>query len=656
MNKTLKMALGMVLTVGFMSSALAQDQFPDVPENHWAYEALANMKKNGLLVGYPDGLFRGPRPATRYEMAVAIHATYQYLKNITDNLNTEIEAIKSKSGPDMTGIREALDALKADVAAMKGWGDDIANLKKMAATFEKELASLGVDVEAMKKDLKDLNDRVTKLEKNALPITIHGDVTFFAQTGKGTSGRLGLGKDGQFVGGTADDNSLTNRASGIADGLSVFHEANLKIAGVNEEGPKWHAVLSIGNLMNGYGSTAANTAAGTRRNDEAGTNIAFRRLVAEFDQSMLGQNFNAKIGRMGYKISPYIYMAPDTNPYVMSEYENGEWTMDGALLGFNFGSAKLNVLFGRTDGRNSNQGTDLSGFGAGMVNGAGTLAGQGLVGYGKGVVAADSTFGAHLNVPLGENGGVDLAYLIHSKNTPTTPGFVPAMDAVHTFGLDLNYKLNDAVKLNGGYSQSNIYLGSKSVVTRDNFAWHLMANYEAERWGIGLGYREIQPNFGAAGSWGRIGTWWNPTDIKGFHVKGHFDLNDNLTITGSGQWVSGLGKTYSPFKGAAAVTGLKTSDRVDSYKIDLDYKMDSGWNWMLGAELVDFRPSGGGDRATQRWYTIGLGYNLSENAMLRLMWQISDADARTSGLWASPVSANGRFTGNLITTQLTIKF
>ncbi|HZH98073.1 MAG TPA: S-layer homology domain-containing protein, partial [Fimbriimonadaceae bacterium] len=69
MNKTLKLALGAVLTAGVMTSAMAQDNFPDVPDNHWAYEALARMKREGLLVGYPDGLFRGNRPASRYELA-----------------------------------------------------------------------------------------------------------------------------------------------------------------------------------------------------------------------------------------------------------------------------------------------------------------------------------------------------------------------------------------------------------------------------------------------------------------------------------------------------------------------------------------------------------------------------------------------------------
>src|SRR5271157_2252125 len=95
MNRTLKYALGAVLTTAMVIPAFAQDNFPDVPDNHWAYEALKNMKKDGLLVGYPDGLFRGARPASRYELAVAIHATYQRLKSLTDGLDTQIKALSA---------------------------------------------------------------------------------------------------------------------------------------------------------------------------------------------------------------------------------------------------------------------------------------------------------------------------------------------------------------------------------------------------------------------------------------------------------------------------------------------------------------------------------------------------------------------------------
>ncbi|MFN3683673.1 MAG: S-layer homology domain-containing protein, partial [Fimbriimonadaceae bacterium] len=95
MNRTLRYALGVVLGAAVALPAMAQDNFPDVPENHWAYEALANMKRDGLLVGYPDGLFRGGRPASRYELAVAIHATYQKLKGMYDGLSGQIDSLTS---------------------------------------------------------------------------------------------------------------------------------------------------------------------------------------------------------------------------------------------------------------------------------------------------------------------------------------------------------------------------------------------------------------------------------------------------------------------------------------------------------------------------------------------------------------------------------
>src|SRR5688572_25538133 len=113
MKRTLKYALSAVITAALVVPALAQDNFPDTPENHWAYEALANMKREGLLVGYPDGLFRGGRPASRYELAVAIHATYQHLKGITDNLQRQIDALKGPGTPvDLTDIRNAITQLQ----------------------------------------------------------------------------------------------------------------------------------------------------------------------------------------------------------------------------------------------------------------------------------------------------------------------------------------------------------------------------------------------------------------------------------------------------------------------------------------------------------------------------------------------------------------
>ena len=60
--------------------AIAPDtttMFPDVPENHWAYEAVEMMAKTGLVKGYPDGEFKGDRNMTRYEFAQIVYNAIQ---------------------------------------------------------------------------------------------------------------------------------------------------------------------------------------------------------------------------------------------------------------------------------------------------------------------------------------------------------------------------------------------------------------------------------------------------------------------------------------------------------------------------------------------------------------------------------------------------
>ena len=63
--------------VGVQAEPDTTTMFPDVPENHWAYEAVASMAKSGLVEGYPDGEFKGDRTMTRYEFAQIIQNAIQ---------------------------------------------------------------------------------------------------------------------------------------------------------------------------------------------------------------------------------------------------------------------------------------------------------------------------------------------------------------------------------------------------------------------------------------------------------------------------------------------------------------------------------------------------------------------------------------------------
>ena len=62
---------------GLLDAGKTRD-FPDVPENHWAYEYIRVLAGNGLIQGYPDGTFGGDRSMTRYEFAALL---YRALKN-----------------------------------------------------------------------------------------------------------------------------------------------------------------------------------------------------------------------------------------------------------------------------------------------------------------------------------------------------------------------------------------------------------------------------------------------------------------------------------------------------------------------------------------------------------------------------------------------
>ena len=63
--------------VGIQSEPDTTTMFPDVPENHWAYEAVETMAKTGLVKGYPDGEFKGDRNMTRYEFAQIVYNAIQ---------------------------------------------------------------------------------------------------------------------------------------------------------------------------------------------------------------------------------------------------------------------------------------------------------------------------------------------------------------------------------------------------------------------------------------------------------------------------------------------------------------------------------------------------------------------------------------------------
>ena len=63
--------------------------FPDVPQNHWAYEYVTQLAGNGMIEGYPDGNFAGDRPMTRYEFAAILYRAMTKGAVLSDKILSE---------------------------------------------------------------------------------------------------------------------------------------------------------------------------------------------------------------------------------------------------------------------------------------------------------------------------------------------------------------------------------------------------------------------------------------------------------------------------------------------------------------------------------------------------------------------------------------
>ncbi len=122
--KKLFALIAVAALVAFAAPAFAANPFADVPMNHWAYDAVAQLAANGIVVGYPDGAYKGPQPATRYELAAV--------------------------------VARAL----ANVDMNKASKQDLEMLKKLVVEFKSELDALGVKVDKLDARVAVLEERI----------------------------------------------------------------------------------------------------------------------------------------------------------------------------------------------------------------------------------------------------------------------------------------------------------------------------------------------------------------------------------------------------------------------------------------------------------------------------------------------------------------
>jgi hypothetical protein len=280
------------------------------------------------------------------------------------------------------------------------------------------------------------------------------------------------------------------------------------------------------------------------------------------------------------------------------------------------------------------------------------------IGLNGGDLPIDQTLGVTANIPIMKDGSLNLAYLWLDSNTPIPAGSGVA-NRTTVFGGDGHFSFGNFL-VNAGYSQSNLDYNGSNRVDDDNTAWYANIGLESGRWGANVGYRSIDPLFAAPGDWGRIGMWWNPVDIEGIQGSAHFDLSSDIRLAATAEGYRGRETSNSI---------MSHDDKLRRYTVGIEYKMASNYDLSFGVEDVRWDldasnpmvPLGSNGGAIERWYNIGFGWSLSDNAKLKFLWQVSDYKALQLPGFSLPFGTSSNpgqvaARGGLITTQLSVKF
>ncbi len=160
-----KLAVTLLAAV-LASGAFAQSSFPDIPANHWAGDAVDRIADLGIVIGFPDGTFRGNEAFTRYQAALVV-------SRLLDVLSENLDAAMALSRADIESLRNAVQELSSDLAAqgvrlssaesaIAGVSDEVSAQGSRLSSAESAIAGLSDEVAANSARLDELEARLSE--------------------------------------------------------------------------------------------------------------------------------------------------------------------------------------------------------------------------------------------------------------------------------------------------------------------------------------------------------------------------------------------------------------------------------------------------------------------------------------------------------------
>lgn len=616
-------ALGVLLIIAVAAPAMAQGPFADVPTDHWAYEAVNDLQQKGIVIGYPDGTFQGRRAITRYEFAVAI-------ARMIGIITPTVAPAGGVSQAELEALRRRVEALEGVSPAQPGspqvTREEVQSLQRLVNEFRDELAALGVDVDALRRDMAALTERVQAIEARLDRFQVDGNVQVFGISTSADDG-IPVDRDNRMMA-TGDNSNWGNN-------IGLLFDGDLNVRGRLTPTATANALINYGNYLN-YIGVVDDFVGGVRPAELSGFEEVFP-YYAYLDMAFGTGDF--KVGRLPLQFTPYTLKKIDVDTYSsIMKVDSGDYPVDGGVLNWRLGNV---ALTGYAAKHNSN---------ARLANGLTSQANGGLFLDGQfhqaggaaagGLDSIDQSAGVRALIGTPLRGNLGLTYMRIAGETLSGD-----YDQADLLGADLNMNWR---RFNIGleYAQTRtLNAGAGADIDDLNKAFDAKVGTTFGGLGLDLGWKTVERNFAAPGYWERLGRWANPTNIEGPYVGLNYGLTSSVKLVANAAMYSGA----NDIGGLPGVINSEDDD-IQRGTLGLKWGISPAWTVDAGAEVIRWKPNGA-DRSDEAYYTIGAAWQINPSAGLKLAYQIVDYDG--SGA-TTPYGAD--YKGNLAVAEFGVKF
>lgn len=182
MRQKAKGILTTAIAMAFSVNAYAATSLSDVPEKHWAYDAVKKLAVAGIIDGYGDGSYKGDKNLTRYEVAIIVAKAIDQYEKADDNTKQVIDKLSAEFAKELNtmGVRVAKVEAKTNT-----W-----------VSGETRFRYMGNDPKAGGHELKG-SDRFDFRQRVKFQGTINEDISWVARAqATGKAGNYNNGNDG----------------------------------------------------------------------------------------------------------------------------------------------------------------------------------------------------------------------------------------------------------------------------------------------------------------------------------------------------------------------------------------------------------------------------------------------------------------------------